>query len=93
LTDFDVSLLVDSAVAWETIEAAVSEKIEADSLIRGVSFVGEYRGQQIPTDKKSVTLRLVVGSSSKTLTMEEIESSAHGVVEHLKESVGAEQRG
>jgi phenylalanyl-tRNA synthetase beta chain len=92
LTDYDVSLLVDRGVTWETIEANITEKINAEGFIRGVSFVGEYRGQQIPEDKKSITLRLSVGSASKTLTMEEIENSVGGVMKRLKKAVGAEQR-
>jgi phenylalanyl-tRNA synthetase beta chain len=92
LADYDVSLLVARDLPWEQIEKTVTEKINADSFIRGVSFVDEYRGQQIPEDKKSVTLRLVVGSNTKTLTAEEIESSVNGVVKRLGKTLGAEMR-
>jgi phenylalanyl-tRNA synthetase beta chain len=92
LADYDVSLLVARDLPWERIESVITEKINADSFIRGVSFVDEYRGKQIPEDKKSVTLRLVVGSTTKTLTAEEIESSVNGVVKRLGKTLGAEMR-
>jgi phenylalanyl-tRNA synthetase beta chain len=91
VTDYDVSILVGRDLRWEQIEAVVKEKIGPDSFIRGVSFVDEYRGKQIPEDKKSVTLRLIVGAN-KTLTHEEIENSVNAVIKRLSKTVGAEMR-
>ncbi|MCL2050223.1 MAG: phenylalanine--tRNA ligase subunit beta [Lachnospiraceae bacterium] len=92
LTDYDFSVLVDRNVKWQEIEDAVTKKMGADSFIRGVSFVDEYHGKQIPADKKSVTLRLVVGAKDKTLKQEEIESSVKAVTKRLNKVVGAELR-
>jgi phenylalanyl-tRNA synthetase beta chain len=93
LTDYDVSLLFDSTVTWEKIFETATAKMGPDSLLRDVSFVEEYKGRQIPDGKKSVTLRLVIGSLSKTLTSDEIENCANAIVKRLKKTYGAEGRG
>jgi phenylalanyl-tRNA synthetase beta chain len=63
-----------------------------DSVLRSVSFVEEYTGRQIPEGKKSVTLRLVIGSLSKTLKSEEIENCANAIAKRLVKTLGAEKR-
>jgi phenylalanyl-tRNA synthetase beta chain len=90
--NYDVSLLFDLPVKWEEIETTAAGKKGPDNLLRDVSFVEEYRGRQVPEGKKSVTIRLVIGSLKKTLTSEEIESCANAVVKRLKKVLGAEAR-
>ena len=92
MTDYDISMLFDLGVRWEDIYGAVTSKKGPDDLLRGVSFTGEYRGRQVPEGKKSVTLRLVIGSLRKTLTSDEIECCANAVVKRLKKTLGAETR-
>ncbi|MDR0652205.1 MAG: hypothetical protein LBG12_02750 [Synergistaceae bacterium] len=46
----------------------------------------------MPEGKKSVTLRLVIGSLTKTLTSAEIESCAGTVIKRIKKAVGGELR-
>ena len=89
---YDVSLLFNSETKWEEIEETVLKKKNAESVLRGVSFVDEYRGIQIPAGKKSVTLRLLMGSEKKTLTSEEIEQCAKTVTKFLTKNLGAENR-
>ncbi len=84
----DVSLLFDADVTWEKIKAALG----SGGLLRKVDFIGEYRGRQIPEGKKSVTLRLNIGSDEKTLTSGEIESCTESVVKRLSHILGAERR-
>ena len=50
-------------------------------------------GKQVPEGKKSVTLRLTIGSAEKTLTSQEIEACAASAVKRLAKHVGAELRG
>ncbi|MBK5251789.1 MAG: phenylalanine--tRNA ligase subunit beta [Peptostreptococcaceae bacterium] len=92
LVDYDVSMLFDQSVKWEEILNVIVGKVGADDLIQDVSFVDEYRGKQIPTNKKSVTFRVVIGSLHKTLTSEEIDSKANAIIERLKKSLGGELR-
>ena len=90
MNDYDISFLVDSMVKWDDIYAAVMAK--KNELLRDVKFVDEYKGKQIPAGKKSVTIRLVIGSNEKTLTGAEIESLANSVIKRLTKTIGAEMR-
>ena len=71
---------------------AITGKKGPEDLLRDVSFIDEYRGRQVPADKKSITIRMVIGSLKKTLTSEEIENCAGAVIKRLKKALGAEIR-
>ncbi len=87
--EYDFSLLFDVNTKWEDIYAAIEKKINSDKLLKGASFVDEYRGKQVPEGKKSVTIRLVIGSDTKTLTSEEIEKAAAKISKTLEHTMGA----
>ena len=91
-TNYDISLLFDSTVKWDQIFEVATSKTGPDSTLREVYFIEEYKGFQVPEGKKSVTLRLVIGSLSKTLTSEEIENCANAIIKRLKKSLEAETR-
>jgi phenylalanyl-tRNA synthetase beta chain len=91
INDYDISFLVDSMVKWEDIRGAAMEKTRG-GLLRGVDFVDEYKGKQVPDGKKSITLRLYVASDEKTLTSGEVEEVASGVMKKLEKTFGAERR-
>jgi phenylalanyl-tRNA synthetase beta chain len=88
--DYDISFLVDSMVKWDDIYGAIMAK--KNELLRDVKFVDEYKGKQIPAGKKSVTVRLVIGSDEKTLTGAEIEALANAIIKRLGKTIGAEVR-
>jgi len=92
MTDYDISMLFDQAVTWDEIFDVITGKKGPENLLRDVSFVEEYKGRQIPGGKKSLTIRLLIGSLKKTLTSEEIESCANAIVKRLKKTFGAELR-
>ncbi|MBQ8836366.1 MAG: phenylalanine--tRNA ligase subunit beta [Clostridia bacterium] len=87
MNDYDVSFLVDSMVKWDDIYACVMSK--KNELLSDVRFVDEYKGKQIPEGKKSVTIRLVIGSAEKTLTSAEIEAVANSVVKRINKTFDA----
>ncbi len=91
-TDYDISMLFDSEAAWADIYDAIMGQKKASALLKDAAFVDEYRGKQIPAGKKSVTIRLTIGSSEKTLTSQEIESAANQVMKKLGKKLGAELR-
>ena len=92
MTDYDVSMLFDQSVRWEEIYSAATGRRGPDDLLRDMYFIDEYRGRQVPSGKKSVTFRLLIGSLTKTLTSEEIENCANAIIKRLKKSIGAELR-
>lgn len=91
-TDYDISMLFDSDAAWADIYDAIMGQKKASALLKDAAFVDEYGGKQIPEGKKSVTIRLTIGSSEKTLTSQEIESAANQVMKKLGKKMGAELR-
>ena len=91
-TDYDISMLFASDVKWTDIYDAILGQKKASALLKDASFVDEYRGKQIPSGKKSVTIRLTIGSGEKTLTSQEIESAAGQVMKKLEKKLGAELR-
>jgi len=92
MTDYDISVLIDSQIKWEEISDVITGRNYQDDLLRGISYVDEYRGRQIPDGKKSVTIRLLIGSLKKTLTSHEIELFANSVIKRLKKSLDAQLR-
>ena len=85
-------MLFDSGAAWHDIYDTIMGSKKASALLRNASFVDEYRGKQIPQGKKSVTIRLSIGSDEKTLTSQEIEQAANQVMKKLGKKMGAELR-
>ena len=73
------------------MQAAVEKA--AGKLLESVKLFDVYKGKGIPEGKKSVTLRLTLGSAEKTLTSQEIEACAASAVKRLAKHVGAELRG
>ena len=90
MTDYDISLLLDGSVQWKDVLQTVGG-IKSE-LLHGASFVDEYRGKQVPVGKKSLTLRLSIGSKEKTLTSSEIEEVASNVLNKIAKRFGAELR-
>ena len=91
-TDYDISMLFDSGTSWHDIYDAIMGQKKASALLKDAAFVDEYRGKQIPDGKKSVTIRLTIGSDEKTLTSQEIENAAGQVMKKLSKKTGAELR-
>ena len=90
MTEYDISVLLDGEVKWEAIAQTI--RGVKSELFHGAAFVDEYRGKQVPDGKKSVTIRLAIGSKEKTLTSAEIEEVANGVIKKLVKRFGAELR-
>ena len=74
------------------VHEAILGKKKASEFLKKADFVDEYRGKQIPQGKKSVTIRLTIGSNEKTLTSQEIENVANQVMKKLQKKMGAELR-
>ena len=91
-TDYDISMLFDSDAVWADIYEVIMGQKKASALVKEAAFVDEYRGKQIPDGKKSVTIRLTIGSGEKTLTSQEIENTANQVMKKLGKKLGAELR-
>lgn len=92
MVDYDISPLFDTATKWEEIYDVIKGIEKKNEFLHGAVFVDEYRGRQIPEDKKSVTIRLSIGSHEKTLNSQEIEKCANAVIKSLEHVLGAQMR-
>lgn len=90
MSNYDLSFIFDAMVKWDEIYACAIEN--RNEVLHDVLFVEEYTGKQIPTGKKSVTFRLVIGDMEKTLVRAEIESVAQSVIKRIEKKFGAEIR-
>lgn len=87
LVEQDLSMLLDENVKWMDIEALVKP------LVKDISYVEEYRGKQVPEGKRSLMLRVHLGSDEGTMTSEQIEEGMKRVMKKLQKQFGAEIRG
>jgi len=86
LVEKDLSILVDEGVAWNEISKAIGSKVKE------LSFIEEYRGEQIPEGKKSIMLRVKIGKHDSTMTTDEITSQMNSIIHVLSKKCGAELR-
>lgn len=87
--EFELSLLFDEKTAWRDIANSVKG---VDPLLVGAAFLDEYRGEQVPAGKKSVSLRLTLSDPKGTISSEQAARVSSVVVEKLKSGYGAELR-
>ena len=68
-------------------------KIIKDELnVKEVEFVDEYRGDQIPEGKKSVTLKVKILNEGTTMTSEQINEKMNSILKTLDKRCGAKLR-
>jgi phenylalanyl-tRNA synthetase beta chain len=83
----DLSLLVDSDLPAATLLATIVEG--AGSLLENVRLVEDYRGNNIPEGKKSLTFALRFRAEDRTLTQVEASESRDKAVALAHERFGA----
>lgn len=86
----DISLLLNRSIALDDLLNAVKDKHVAD--FRGVKLVGTFEGGNIPSTKRSVTLRLEYRSDERTLRDEEVEERHAQLTSSLLDTFAAQQR-
>lgn len=86
----DLNFVLDEAVTWQALESAVQSA--AGPLLETTAFAGQYRGQQIPANKKSYVLRLHYRAPDRTLTADEVDAAQQKVVAECARKLGATLR-
>jgi phenylalanyl-tRNA synthetase beta chain len=84
----DVTLLVSRDVSFAKLVQAIEAEQIAD--YAGVSLVGVYEGQNIPEDKRAVTLRVEYRSDERTLRDEEVEARHRSLIDSLLKTFSAQ---
>ena len=86
LVEKDLSILVDDKITWADISKVIKSKVKE------LEFIEEYRGDQVPKGKKSVTLRVKIGNDDSTMTSDEINTKMTNIMKTLSHQCGAELR-
>jgi phenylalanyl-tRNA synthetase beta chain len=86
----DLSIILDESINWDdivkTINASTSEQLKS------VTYVETYRGKNIPSGKKSITLSLHFRDEETTLIHETVDNFEKAIVKNLEKNLGAELR-
>lgn len=86
----DISMLFPKSVLWSDIERTL-EKLDR-SLVREVTFVDQFSGNDIPPESKSITFRLRLGSDYRTLRSEEVAEVSRAAQTTLAQELGGSER-
>jgi phenylalanyl-tRNA synthetase beta chain len=88
--DRDLNFVLDETVSWQELEEIV--RGAAGPLLESVEFESQYRGQQIPVNKKSYVLKLNFRAADRTLTGEEVDAAVKTIVTACHEKLSATLR-
>ena len=86
LVEKDLSLLVDENITWQDIYSTIKGKVKE------VEFIEEYRGNQIPENKKSIVLRIRLSNDEEMLTSEQINNKIDTIIKSLNNRFGIKLR-
>jgi phenylalanyl-tRNA synthetase beta chain len=74
----DLNFVLDEPVTWT--ELADTIRHAAGALLESVDFAGQYRGPQIPANKKSYVARLSYRAADRTLTTPEVDAAQQQII-------------
>lgn len=86
----DLALLVDADVKFATLKT-IAERTER-KLLKSVSVFDVYRGDRLPSGKKSYALHFVLQDEEKTLTDKQIDAIVKKLIFNFEKETGAEIR-
>ena len=61
-------------------------------LIKKVKIFDVYEGENIPSDKKSIALKVTIQSDEKTLNDNELKDISNRIIKSVEEHTGAQLR-
>ena len=86
----DLALLCDVDIAAATVERTIAQAIGKPCT--GVRTFDEYRGPQVPPDKKSLAVRVTLQRFDATITDEEADAEIERALQALREGPGVTLR-
>ncbi len=75
----DLNFVLDEATTWDTLSEVV--RAAAGPSLDALTFSSQYRGQQIPANKKSYVLTVSFRAADRTLTSDEVDAAVKSVIE------------
>lgn len=86
----DISAIVAESVSWKSVQTLVNSLKPAH--LEATEFVTTYRGKQIGTGRKSLTLRLRFRAADRTLRHDQVDESMNQILDSLRSQLNAEIR-
>ena len=85
----DLDLIINKSV----LSQEILDEIKTIKLIKNVEIFDVFQAKNLPNNKKSLGIRLIISSDSHTLTSEEIQNLEKKALKKLNKRFGAELRG
>jgi phenylalanyl-tRNA synthetase beta chain len=86
----DLNFVLDEGVTWDRLSQTV--RSAAGPNLEEVRFLEQYRGQHIPSGKKSYVLALSFRAAERTLTTEEVDAAQQSVIAACSRDLAAALR-
>ncbi len=86
----DLAFVLDRSVSAATLQAAV--ETAGVEILQHVEIFDLYQGEHLPSDKKSLALRLRFSSLEQTLEDEQVEAAIRAIVDSVARQTGATLR-
>lgn len=83
----DLNFVLDEGLPWMSLADAVRKS--AGPLLERITFGGQYRGKQIPDDKKSYVVSMMFRAGDRTLTGDEVDAAVAEVIQACQQELGA----
>jgi phenylalanyl-tRNA synthetase beta chain len=83
----DFAFVIDKSFKIGLLERLI--KSIDENIIQKVSTFDIYEGENIPKDKKSVAINVILQSLDKTLNEKDLDQVSHKIIETVKEKTGA----
>jgi phenylalanyl-tRNA synthetase beta chain len=87
----DLAVVVDENVPAAAVQSLIAET--GGYLLRDIQLFDEYRGEPVPSGKKSLAYALAFQAPDKTLSDALVAKQVARIVQRLKKELGAELRG
>lgn len=82
----DLSVLVPEEITWKEIENTIKNRVD------GITFIEEYRGNQIPDGQKSISFKFTIDNKETTMTAEQINKKMNSIIKELNRKCKATLR-
>ena len=89
-SDRDFAFLISKNINAQQLVDAI--KKTDNSLIKKVKIFDVYEGENIPSDKKSIALKVTIQSDEKTLNDNELKDISNRIIKSVEEHTGAQLR-
>ena len=89
-SDRDFAFLISKNINAQKLVDAIKKTDK--SLIKKIKIFDVYEGENIPSDKKSIALKVTIQSDEKTLDDNELKDISNRIIKSVEEHTGAQLR-